>query len=80
MIEIDGDLIDDIIENNVHHEIYERFKIQNSITNYAVTCDEKLVCFTGSDIIDADNIRGFLQRKYTDRTFSITDEFMSFER
>lgn len=78
IIETDGDLIDDIIEKNIHNEICERFNKLHSITNYAVTCDGKLLCFTGSDIIDAHNIRSFLRKKYPNRKFNISEEFMEF--
>lgn len=50
------------------------------ITNYAVTCDNKLFCFAGSDIMDAENIKAYLSSKFKDKEFKITDEFMDFSR
>lgn len=77
-LESAGEMIDKILEDETHKEICEKFDVGYYITNYAVTCDDKLLCFTGSDIIDADNIRNFLRRKYPDHEFDISEEFMGF--
>jgi hypothetical protein len=79
MIESANDIIDDILEKKIYKEICEKFNKLYSITNYAVLCDGKLLCFTGGDITDAWDIEKFLRSKYTNHEFSISDEFMSFE-
>ena len=77
-MKIDGDLIDDLIEKNHHVKIANYCKVQFSITNYGIYSNDGFVCFTGSDIIDADNICCKLRKLYPNKDFNITEEFMSF--
>lgn len=46
-----------------------------SITNYAVCCDGKIVCFTGSEVIDASNLCDFLEKKFPGKKFYNSQEF-----
>jgi len=46
-----------------------------SITNYAVLCEDKIVCFTGSDVMDASNMCYFLKQKFPDKDFYHSEEF-----
>lgn len=50
-----------------------------SITNYAVLCENKIVCFTGSDVMDADNLCDFLEKNFPNKKFYISQEFPSIE-
>lgn len=74
------EIIDDIIEKDIMSEISQECDVMYSITNYAVLCDNKLLCFAGSDIIVADNLCDAFKRRYPDNEFTITDEFMDFSR
>ena len=78
-MKIAEDIIDDIIKKDIHREICKYLKMCYSISNYAVLCDDKILCFAGSDIIDAVNICDFLSKKYPNNKFETSGEFMSFE-
>lgn len=64
-------------------EICKKFDKQYHLTNYAIYTyvNNKPInlCYTGSDIMDADNIRIHLAGKYPNKGFFITNEFVSFE-
>jgi len=73
--------IDKLYENEKEliHEICKEFKKQYSDPAYAIMLENEIVCFTGSDIIDADNILIYLKNKYPDLDFQISNESISFE-
>ena len=83
MLESNHEIIDKMIECDENYKsiISEACKYIGqhktySITNYAVLCDNKLVCFTGSDIIDAINLCDFLDKKFPGKKFYYSDEFL----
>lgn len=77
-MKIDHETIDNMIENNHHVEIAKYSNLKFSITNYGIYSDEGFICFTGSNIINADNICDKLRRLYPNKKFYIAEEFMGF--
>ena len=69
-------LINDIIKNDYHLEICDKLNLEYHLTNYAVMLNDKIVCFTGSDIINARNVEDMLKEKYPDLEFYISEEFI----
>ncbi len=57
--------------------IVENLNCEYRITNYAVSCDNQLVVFCGSDIMHADNIVDELKKIFPDKNFVISEEFLS---
>lgn len=85
-IESHHEIIDKMIESDEKHinmlskacEYMGKYK-SYSITNYAVLCENKIVCFTGSDVMDASNLCDFLEKKFPNKGFYISQEFPSIE-
>ncbi len=85
-IESHHEIIDKMIDNDKKYinilskacEYMSKYK-SYSITNYAVLCENKIVCFTGSDVMDADNLCSFLERNFPNKKFYISEEFLSIE-
>ena len=50
-----------------------------SITNYAVLCDGEMICFCGSDIMDADRISAEIGYLFPDKKFYVSEEFPAFD-
>lgn len=83
-IEVHHEIIDKFIKTNDDYKsiISEACTFMGkkySVTNYAVTCDNKIVCFTGSDICDAVNLCSFLEKKFPGKHFSYSEEFPSID-
>lgn len=78
-MKVDNEITDKLIEENLLTKIAGKVRMMYSITNYAILCDSKIVCFCGSDIMNADNISHQLKKIFPDKTFYISEEFPSFE-
>jgi hypothetical protein len=86
MVEIHDEIIDEMIKQKDDHTtmMSEACKFMGehkyySITNYAVICEGKIVCFTGPDVIDAGNLCHFLETKFPGKNFTHSSEFPSIE-
>ncbi len=81
MIKANQEVINKLIEVNKFSsdlkKIAENLNCDTGITNYAVSCDDRLVCFCGSDIIHADNVCSELKKVFPDKHFVISEEFLS---
>ena len=81
MIKANQKVIDKLIEHfdstSPIKKIAETLNCNISITNYAVSCDNELVCFCGPDIIHADNVCSELEKIFPDKKFTISEEFLS---
>jgi len=81
MIKANNEVIDKLIEvvdfSSDLKKIAENLNCDTGITNYAVSCDNKLVAFCGSDIIQADNVCSELEKIFPDKEFTISEEFLS---
>lgn len=66
---------DENIKNILYHGSFKNY----SAPTYAIMHENQIVCFVGSDIVDADNVKGYLSRKYPEYEFYISNEAISFE-
>ena len=66
------EIIDYLIENNLLKTLSEVYQI----TVYAITCDDKIVCFCGHDVTDAYNFAFELSKIFKGKVFDVTEEFI----
>jgi hypothetical protein len=67
------------LDEKTINEICEKFGKYYHPGSYAVLCNGKMLCFTGPDIMSADNIVCFLRDKYPENQYAISDEILVFE-
>lgn len=72
------EIIDEILNKNLCNKIAEENGVMYYPTNYAITCENKLVCYTGSDYIVANNIQNSLEKYFPNKEFLISEEFLAF--
>jgi hypothetical protein len=66
-------------KNNIDNILKLTNKKYYHPSGYCIMSNNEIICFTGSDIVNADNVCTFLRKKYPEIEFNISNQFFTFE-